>query len=257
MPPRIDKQLICRQFMRAAASYEQQALIQQRTAEHLLDLLLTLLTEHDSSPQRVLEIGCCTGLLTRRLVERVQGIKELVLNDLVPDFAARMDTSSLAPSVLLLPGDIETLSLPGPFDLIISSSTFHWLQHLDSLLARLATVLNPGGTLAFSLYGPNNLCEIHQLTGIGLDYLSLPDIEAIVRRYFSLLHSSEQQEVLCFASPQEVLHHLRQTGVNALNRSPWTRSQLQQFSAEYRRCFSDGQQVGLTYHPLYFIAQLS
>jgi malonyl-ACP O-methyltransferase BioC len=256
MLSRIDTQLICHQFQRAAASYEQQALIQQRTAVHLLDLL----TEHrDSSPQtqRVLEIGCCTGLLTRRLVERVQGIKELVLNDLVPDFAARMDTSSLAPSVLLLPGDIETLPLPGPFDLIISSSTFHWLQHLDSLLARLATAMNPGGTLAFSLYGPDNLCEIHQLTGIGLDYLSLPDIEVMVRRYFSLLHSSEQQEVLCFASPQEVLHHLRQTGVNALNRSPWTRTQLQQFSAEYRRCFSKGQQVGLTYHPLYFIAQLS
>ncbi|CAK8712079.1 MAG: malonyl-CoA O-methyltransferase [Candidatus Electronema aureum] len=253
MPQCIDKQLLCRQFQRAANSYEQQALIQQRTAEHLLDLL----AQHGGTtpPQRVLEIGCCTGLLTRRLIERVKGMKELVLNDIVPDFAARMNIAALAPSIRLLPGDIENLPLPGTFNLIISSSTFHWLHDLDHLLAQLAVALEPSGTLAFSLYGPDNLREIDELTGIGLEYLSLPEIETIVRRHFKLLHSSSQQEILYFTSPQEVLHHLRQTGVNAINRSPWSRTRLQHFSAEYRQRFSTASGVSLTYQPLYFVAR--
>ena len=145
--------------------------------------------------------------------------------------------------------------LPGTFNLIISSSTFHWLHNLDHLLAQLAVALEPGGTLAFSLYGPDNLREIDELTGIGLKYLSLPEIETIVRRHFKLLHSSSQQEILYFTSPQEVLHHLRQTGVNAINRSPWSRTQLQHFSAEYRQRFSTDSGVSLTYQPLYFIAR--
>ncbi|MCW5206956.1 hypothetical protein VU08_08545, partial [Desulfobulbus sp. F5] len=110
-------------------------------------------------------------------------------------------------------------------------------------------------TLAFSLYGPDNLREIDELTGIGLEYLSLPEIETIVRRHFKLLHSSSQQEILRFTSPQEVLYHLRQTGVNAINRSPWSRTRLQHFSAEYRQRFSTASGVSLTYQPLYFVAR--
>ncbi len=250
--PVVDKDLLCQQFRRAAASYERQAVIQRRTAERLLDLLAQHCVR---PPQQVLEIGCCTGLLTRRLVTRFSGIRELTLNDLVPDFASRLDLAGLGPAVRLLPGDIETLPLPGSFDLIVSSSTFHWLDDLDRLLAKLTLSLRPGGLLAFSLYGPENLREIRALTGIGLRYRSLAEIAASLRQRFTLLHSGGELETLRFASPQDALRHLRQTGVNALSRSPWSRARLEQFCAEYRRRFSADGGVALSYHPLYFIAR--
>lgn len=248
---RLDKDLLCQQFRRAAASYEQEALIQQLTAERLLDLLAQYSI---SQPQRVLEIGCCTGLLTRRLITRFSSIRELVLNDLVPDFARRLDLSALAPTVQLLPGDIETLQLPGSFDLIVSSSTFHWLNDLDCLLDKLSLSLRPGGLLAFSLYGPENLREIRMLTGIGLRYRTVATIAASLRQRLRLLHSSEDVETLHFACPEDVLRHLRQTGVNALSRSSWTRARLEQFCTAYRRRFSVDRGLALSYHPLYLIA---
>lgn len=254
MPQHVDKDLLRRQFQRAAASYEAQALAQRQAAERLLDLL----ERHGGGPfRRVLEIGCGCGLLTRSLLARCSGIEELVLNDLAPDFASRLELAAPVPALpRFLPGDIETLPLPGPFDLIISSSALHWLHDLDSLLKKLSAHLSPGGSLAFSLYGPENLREIRELTGLGLRYSSLAAVAAMLRDSgLSLLHSSEEAATLHFASPQDVLRHLRQTGVNALSREPWSRVRLEQFCAEYRRHFSAGGRVSLTYHPMYCLAK--
>uniref|UniRef100_UPI00405766C6 malonyl-ACP O-methyltransferase BioC n=1 Tax=Candidatus Electronema sp. TaxID=2698783 RepID=UPI00405766C6 len=251
MPQHVDKDLLRQQFQRAAASYEAQALAQRQAADELLSLLAL----HGRGPfRRVLEIGCGSGLLTRRLLARVSSIEELTLNDLTPALPACPPACSAR--LRLLPGDIETLPLPGPFDLIISSSALHWLHDLDSLLKKLSTHLSPGGSLAFSLYGPDNLREIKALTGLGLRYSSLATVAAMLRDSgLAVLHSSEEAAVLHFASPQDILRHLRQTGVNALSREPWSRARLERFCAEYRARFSASGGVALTYHPMYCIAK--
>ncbi|MEA2114945.1 MAG: malonyl-ACP O-methyltransferase BioC [Thermodesulfobacteriota bacterium] len=247
----IDKERVRQSFQRAAASYDSQAMIQHRVADHLLGLLNC----HDRKEiHRVLEIGCCTGLLTRKLVEQCSDILELVLNDLVEGFAAQAGNQAGIPAISFLAGDIETIPLTGPFDLIISSSTFHWLHDLEGLLIKLADNLAPGAILAFSMYGPDNLQEIRQLTGIGLDYFSLQQVQAMVSKYFTLDYSDQQQEVFHFTSPREVLTHLRGTGVNAVSIKAWTRRRLQRFNREYSEKFSDGRKVRLSYHPLYIIA---
>lgn len=247
MPQHVDKDLLRRQFQRAAASYEAQALAQRQAADELLGLLVL----HGRGPfRRALEIGCGSGLLTRRLLARFSSIEELTINDLAPALPA------CSARLRLLPGDIETLPLPGPFDLIISSSALHWLHDLKSLLKKLSAHLNPGGSLAFSLYGPDNLREIKALTGLGLRYSSLAAVAAMLRDSgLAVLHSSEEAAALHFASPQDVLRHLRQTGVNALSREPWSRARLEQFCAEYRARFSASGGVALTYHPMYCIAK--
>ncbi|MCI5150851.1 MAG: malonyl-[acyl-carrier protein] O-methyltransferase BioC, partial [Candidatus Electrothrix sp. MAN1_4] len=62
---KINKQLICQQFRRAAASYDRQATIQHRVADRLLTIMDRYIPQR---PLRVLEVGCCTGLLTTRLL---------------------------------------------------------------------------------------------------------------------------------------------------------------------------------------------
>ncbi|MCI5141701.1 MAG: malonyl-[acyl-carrier protein] O-methyltransferase BioC [Candidatus Electrothrix sp. ATG1] len=251
---KIDKQLICQQFRRAAASYDRQATIQHRVAAHLL----TMTARHTAQrPLRVLEIGCCTGLLTTRLLNSDITIHSLVLNDLMPDFAQRLPQDLAVANPSFLPGDIETLSLPGPFDLIISSSTFHWFNDLEQTLTKLLAALTPDGILAFSLYGPDNLPEIRELTGVGLDYLSLPEITAILENRSILEESRQDNEVFLFPTPRDILNHLRQTGVNSIHRRPWNRHELQVFCQEYKKRFRFGRAVRLTYHPLYFVARRS
>ena len=247
----IDKQRVRQSFQRAAASYDSQAMIQQRVADHLLGLLDC---RDGKEIHRVLEIGCCTGLLTRKLTECCNEIQDLVLNDLVEGFAAQAGNQPGIPAISFLAGDIETIPLTGLFDLIISSSTFHWLHDLEGLLKKLAAHMAPGAILAFSMYGPDNLQEVRQLTGIGLDYFSLQEVQAMVSQHFTLERSDQQLEVFHFDSPLEVLTHLRRTGVNAVSLKPWTRRRLQRFTREYSEKFSDNQGVRLTYHPLYLIA---
>ena len=249
----IDKARIRRCFERAAQSYDRQAVIQQRVAEHLLGMLARCDT--GTTIHRVLEIGCCTGLLTGKLVRRLPDIHELVLNDLVESFALRAGEQPGIPAVRFLGGDIESVELPGAFDLIISSSTFHWVHDLEGLLSRLAGHLRPGGRLAFSLYGPQNLQEIRTLTGIGLDYTGLDRIQTMTGRYLQVEAVDEQLQTFFFASPDEVLVHLRETGVNALANTVWTPRRLERFRREYREKFSDEQGVRLTYHPLYVVAR--
>ena len=249
---KIDKQFICRQFQRAAGSYDRQAAIQQRVAGRLL----TMTAEHTGpQPFRVLEIGCCTGLLTGKLLNSGIKVCSLVLNDLMPDFAERLPRKLPVDELRFLPGDIETLALPGPFNLIISSSTFHWLDDVEQTLVKLLAALHPGGLLAFSLYGPGNLPEIKELTGIGLNYHSLSEIVSMLETRCLLEEAHQEKEVFLFPTPREVLDHLRQTGVNSINRRPWTRRELQLFFQEYTKKFQIEQSVRLTYHPLYFIAR--
>jgi malonyl-ACP O-methyltransferase BioC len=263
---KIDKQLVCRQFRRAATGYDRQATIQHRVADRLLAMTVKY-TAQQPQPLRVLEIGCCTGLLTGKLLNSGIKIRSLVLNDLMSDFAERLprdlavgksniDDSGID-ELSFLPGDIEKLPLPGLFDLIISSSTFHWLDDLEQTLDKLLAALHPGGILAFSLYGPENLPEIKELTGIGLDYLSFSEITSMLDKRCVLEESHQDNEVFLFPKPRDVLNHLRQTGVNSINRKPWTRQKLHSFCQEYTKKFQVDQAVRLTYNPLYFIARPS
>ena len=250
----VDKKLVCRQFQRAAATYDSQAMIQHRVA----DYLLAMLAENCCKPlERALEIGCCTGLLSRKLIAARPEIAELVLNDLVEDFAVPAGTLSGPLFVRFLAGDIETLALPGAFDLVISSSTFHWLHDFDGLLQKLAAQMTPGACLVFSMYGSDNLREIKQLTGIGLEYFSLAEVEDMVQQYFTLDRSDQAREIFYFPGSMDILNHLRMTGVNAVNREPWTPGRLQRFTREYHNLFSDLKGVKLTYHPLYLVAHRS
>lgn len=247
----IDKRRIQHAFLRAADSYDDQAMIQHRVADRLLGMLDRCAGQ---KIHRVLEIGCCTGLLTRKLTAQYSEIYELTLNDLVESFAVQAGNQTGIPAIRFLAGDIETISLSGPYDLVISSSTFHWLHDLDGLLKKLANSMETGAVLAFSMYGPDNLLEIRQLTGIGLNYFPLQEVQAMVSKHFTLDQGDQQREIFHFATPLEVLSHLRRTGVTGVSTKPWTQRRLQRFINEYCEQFSDDQGVRLTYHPLYITA---
>lgn len=55
--------------------------------------------------------------------------------------------------------------------------------------------------------------EIRQLTGHGLDYLSVEELQALLSPHFDILHAEEEVVTLPFPTPQAVLKHLKQTGV--------------------------------------------
>ncbi len=240
-------------FARVVETYDGQAVVQQEIAGRLQKII----AEHlDNPPKHVLEIGCCTGFLTRCLVAGFPQIQKLHINDLSEEFLKITTSIELAGEIRFLAGDIEKIQLPGRYHLICSSSTFHWFHDLMAVFSKLYNHLLPGGMLAFSLYGPDNLREIRAVSGNGLDYLSLAQVkQGLLKQSFDVVLVKESLQSLVFSDPLAVQEHLRRTGVNALARPGWSRERQKKFCREYQQLFSSDKGVTLTYHPMYLVAR--
>ncbi|MEK6202180.1 MAG: methyltransferase domain-containing protein [Desulfobulbaceae bacterium] len=250
----LNKDKIAQCFRQAIASYDGQATVQRQVGSRLL----TLAGQFPAiSYERVLEIGCCTGVLTQMLCQQHQ-VETLLLNDLVPDFAASVMAripEERMPHILPFFGDIETLPLPDRLSLVLSSATFQWLADLPGFFHRLAQALREDGFLAFSIFGPGTLTEFTELTGIGLDYRSPEEIAGLLERDFIVEQMTTDQAQLFLSTPKDVLHHLRATGVGGLREYRWTRSTLRRFEHEYQTRFGTPGGVPVTYASTCFIAR--
>jgi SAM-dependent methyltransferase len=95
---------------------------------------------------RVLEIGCGTGQATLPLAERGFSVTAVELGASLAAVACR--NLARFPSVQIDVAAFETWSLPDePFDLVLSATSFHWLDPAIRV-AKTAAALRPGGTLA-------------------------------------------------------------------------------------------------------------
>lgn len=250
----MDKALIARCFAQARSTYEREARVQQQVARHMADMLRTL------RPRLVVELGCGTGNLSRLLLEQLHP-QELWLNDLCPEMADCLTDllghTAQDTHVTFHPGDAETMDLPPEAGLIVSCSTLQWFTALPDFFSRCHASLLPGGTLAFSTFGGDNLKEIRAITGHGLDYPGMEELKLwLARAGFHVTHASDEVHVMTFAHPTDVLRHLKQTGVTGTEKRMWTRSRLQAFCDTYRERFGTRQGgVELTYHVRYMVGR--
>lgn len=248
----MDKQLIAERFAKARRSYAREARVQQQVAEKMIRLL----PAGDHAYRHVVEFGCGTGCYSLLLLERLRPAS-LLLNDLCPEMEECVGELCVASRVRFVAGDAEQLAFPAGTDLITSCSTLQWFQDPAAFFRRCRQALPPGGILAFSTFGQENMKQIRRLTGHGLDYLSLEELRARLEPSFEILHLEEELAELSFPTPTDVLKHLKQTGVTGTEKRIWTRSRLQAFCDAYVRLFGNAQgEVGLTYHPIYVVAQV-
>ena len=264
LPERLTNQ-IAQRFAKAQHSYAQAAAVQQHMVAALLQQLAVAMppsTQGTNTLQRVLEIGCGSGLFTQAVVAQY-AINNLFLNDLYQ--AALLPLHPVQPHSAMqidwLIGDIEQLELPQQLDVIMSNAAVQWLHDLPQLWARCFAALNAQGLLVFSSFADGNLSEIKQLTGQGLRYLSLDALQQQLQHAgFEVVCAHEEQIRLCFNSPRAVLQHLRATGVTATNANfRWSKSRLQQFELDYAQFAQPNEQdvlqYPLTYTPIYVVAR--
>lgn len=247
----IDKGRIKHRFFASALSYDQQAIAQQQIHQHLVHLL----TERSElSFQRVLEIGCGTGGLTQHLMAHLQ-VEHWELNDLC-DMQEYLQKRLTKPFYFYC-GDAETFPFKQQYDLIVSASVVQWFEDKKRFIENCKKQLKHQGLLLLSTFTQQNLKEIKQLTGIGLDYPSRQDWQNWLQPEFEILVLERKEIVLSFENPMAVLAHLKQTGVTATQQEGWTKGRLQQFIREYVQYYSNSkQEVTLTYAPLYIFARL-
>jgi trans-aconitate 2-methyltransferase len=104
-----------------------------------------------------LDAGCGTGKLTTELVKRIPRGR-VVGVDRSPAMI-REARRRLPSSVELRVQDLTELTSDEPFDIVVSSATFHWIADHDALFANLRAVMRPGGRLEAQCGGAGNVAN--------------------------------------------------------------------------------------------------
>lgn len=151
------KEKIIKCFNANAFTYQQTADVQPNIAKRLAHSLPPI------PAQRILEIGCGTGFLSEYLIKQYPAA-EIVLIDIAPsmvDITRERFKEYSHVQVAIMDG--EALTLEGNFDLIVSSMTLHWFNHLDDSLQKIIKRLTPGGRFLFACLTKNSIEEWRSL----------------------------------------------------------------------------------------------
>jgi len=161
-PFQLDRRAVVQAFDRASASYDAAAALQERVRNELIDRLAEL----QLAPARILDLGAGTGHATRELKRRYpQSLT--VAADIAPGMLMRAKAQSRwLRRFERVRADAYTLPFrDGAFDLVFSSLMLQWCDDLDRVFAEIARVLEPGGVLLFSTFGPGTLAELRDAWG--------------------------------------------------------------------------------------------
>lgn len=162
-PPRFDKTRLRSSFEKAAAGYDEAAVLQREVADRLLERLDIIRL----NPFRILDLGTGTGYSMGHLGRRYRKA-ELVGLDLAHGMVrqARRRAPRLFSRQRFICGDAENLPLARQsVDLVYSNLTLQWSTDLVQVAREIFRVLKPGGLVLFSTFGPDTLTELREAWG--------------------------------------------------------------------------------------------
>jgi len=109
----------------------------------VFDILASLIVDQ---PSRVLDVGCGTGFIARRLVGRADHIDAVDISPTMVERGKRLPGGD-APSLEWIIGAAEDAPLNPPYALITAGDSLHWMEWAV-VMPRFAKLLTPCGCLA-------------------------------------------------------------------------------------------------------------
>jgi malonyl-CoA O-methyltransferase len=170
----IDPRAVRRHFARAATTYDAAAALQREVGTRMAERLDVVRLQ----PRRMLDAGCGTGEALGEFAARYPTAKRFALDlalpmlerarakageqrSLVSRLLAPLTGQRAAPPVAFACGDISSLPFAArSFDLVWSNLALQWVPALPVALAELLRVLDVGGLLMFTTFGPDTLKEL-------------------------------------------------------------------------------------------------
>jgi len=210
----MDKRIIKGNFSRCVESYEEHAAVQKRCAEELISML------RGGSYQDILEVGCGTGMYTRMLMGEFRGAG-ITAVDISEDMvnAARENVGDEGLNFEVADG--ESIGFKKKFDLITSNASFQWFEDIDTAFDLFRNNLKPGGTLLFSMYGPETFQEFKAVLGYffgarrwlsSSKFLLCREVEALLKKNFSACEVTEARFCAEYISIWDFLKNIKKTG---------------------------------------------
>lgn len=232
-----DKETISKKFSRSIKTYEDTANVQGEIALRMIESW----RQFQPSSKNICETGSGSGKLSR-----------LIMSVFKPNRLILIDLSPVSPikNVDYLCGDAELIirTFPdGMFDTVCSSSTLQWFHSPGRFLKEVKRVLKPDGVSAISTFLEGTFSELSELTGESLLYLTEGQIRLIAEREgFIIEEMRTEKYISVFDSPEEILRHIKSTGVNSLNGMKKTVKDIKNIMANYPK--QDDGRYALTYN---------
>ncbi len=261
----LDKRSLRASFERAAASYDEAAVLQRAIADRMLERLDVVRLV----PASVLDIGSGTGYVARALMRRYPRA-QLHAADLAHAMVrqARAHTRwrrwlARTPGAFVC-ADLERLPFAdGAFDMIVSNLTLQWCNPA-TVFAECRRALRPGGLFMFSTFGPDTLNEL-RAAWHAVDerphvhgFLDMHDIgDLLVRAGFAEPVMDVERFALTYADVLDVLRDLKRLGAhnaaNARARGLTGKATFRRFRQAYETLRVDGR-IPATYEAVYGLA---
>jgi ubiquinone/menaquinone biosynthesis C-methylase UbiE len=154
--------------------------------------------------ERVLDVACGTGIVTRLAAERV-GLSGAVAGlDINPAMlAVAGSVGATGAEIEWYEASAESMPLAdGSFDVVLSSLGLQFVADRASALREMQRVLVPDGGLAIATVGPTP--PLFELLELALARHLKPDVAAFVRAVFSLHEPQELKELTSDAGFRDV-----------------------------------------------------
>jgi trans-aconitate methyltransferase len=131
--------------------------------------------------ERILDVGCGDGTLTKKIVERGATVLGI---DNSPEMIAAARVKGI--DALLM--DAADIAFTSEFDAAFSNATLHWVLEKEQAARAIFRALDPGGRFAGEMGGEGNLAKLREAL----------DEELIIRGYVPPVEASNW-----YASPDE------------------------------------------------------
>jgi len=259
----IDKRLIRESFDRAAAGYDEVALLQQEVGQRLLERLDLIKLQ----PQTIVDIGAGTGELSSALGKRYKGCEVITL-DLAPNMLKQarqrqgmMD--KLFGKQRFICGDAEQLPLAdNSVDMVFSNFAIQWCSDLDQAFGEFQRILKPGGLLLFTTFGPDTLKELRQAwRAVDNDvhvnsFIDMHDIgDALLRAQLADPVMDAEHLTLTYPDGMGVMRDLKAMGAHNItsgrNHGLTGKQKLKQMLEAYEQFRTTDGQLPATYEVVY------
>ena len=165
------------------------------------------------SGERILDAGCGVGMIWRHSWERIPENLQVDLMDLHENNLTKLQTYYRERKDLLAPGvqlslqheNVETAAMDGCYDQILMAYLVHSLEHGSETVAKLKTMLRPGGVL--------NVVEsvdVQVLEEMDALYQGFSEVTCLGSRIAKKKAQQEELEQMLNACFSEIEHHVFQ-----------------------------------------------
>lgn len=210
----MDKQTIIRNFSRYALFYDKYADIQRQTARELAGEL------KNNGFRKILELGCGTGNYTLILRDKFKDAKLTAL-DISKKMLEVAGEKLKDKEIEFIYADAENIDLNENFDLITSNACFQWFTDLERSLEKFKELLNMGGLILFSTFGPFTFWELNASLKCALkdtaihsaNFLTKARLTKILKKNFKEYGIKEIRQEESFLTLQDLLNKIKYSGI--------------------------------------------